>query len=280
MILIDYNQLAISNLMKQIGNTQNLEEGLVRHMVLNSIRAISKKFRNHGDVVIACDGPTYWRRDVFPQYKQHRRGDREKSGHDWSAIFTILHKIREEIAANMPYKVIRVDGAEADDIIATLVKKYAPHENIVIVSSDKDFVQLHVNKSVKQWSPILGKFVTTTSPQRDKLEHILQGDRGDGIPNALSGDDSFVTGQRQKPINKKRLAEWVELSYDDLAQHSQLGHGFTRNRMLIDFDNIPTNVTQAIVAQYESIEPKPRAAMINYFMASKLTNLISQIDEF
>ena len=180
----------------------------------------------------------------------------------------------------MPYKVIRVDGAEADDIIATLVKKYAPHENIVIVSSDKDFVQLHVNKSVKQWSPILGKFVTTTSPQRDKLEHILQGDRGDGIPNALSGDDSFVTGQRQKPINKKKLAEWVELSYDDLAQHSQLGHGFTRNRMLIDFDNIPTNVTQAIVAQYESIEPKPRAAMINYFMASKLTNLISQIDEF
>ena len=280
MILIDYNQLAISNLMKQIGNTQNLEEGLVRHMVLNSIRAISKKFRNHGDVVIACDGPTYWRRDVFPQYKQHRRGDREKSGHDWTAIFTILHKIREEIAANMPYKVIRVDGAEADDIIATLVKKYAPHENIVIVSSDKDFVQLHVNKSVKQWSPILGKFVTTTSPQRDKLEHILQGDRGDGIPNALSGDDSFVTGQRQKPINKKKLAEWVELSYDDLAQHSQLGHGFTRNRMLIDFDNIPANVTQAIVAQYESIEPKPRAAMINYFMASKLTNLISQIDEF
>ena len=280
MILIDYNQLAISNLMKQIGNTQNLEEGLVRHMVLNSIRAISKKFRNHGDVVIACDGPTYWRRDVFPQYKQHRRGDREKSGHDWTAIFTILHKIREEIAANMPYKVIRVDGAEADDIIATLVKKYAPHENIVIVSSDKDFVQLHVNKSVKQWSPILGKFVTTTSPQRDKLEHILQGDRGDGIPNALSGDDSFVTGQRQKPINKKKLAEWVELSYDDLAQHSQLGHGFTRNRMLIDFDNIPANVTQAIVAQYESIEPKPRAAMINYFMVSKLTNLISQIDEF
>jgi hypothetical protein len=280
MILIDYNQLSISNLMKQIGNTQNLEEGLVRHMVLNSIRAISKKFRNHGDVVIACDGPTYWRRDVFPQYKQHRRGDREKSGHDWTAIFTILHKIREEIAANMPYKVIRVDGAEADDIIATLVKKYAPHENVVIVSSDKDFVQLHVNKSVKQWSPILGKFVTTTSPQRDKLEHILQGDRGDGIPNALSGDDSFVTGQRQKPINKKKLAEWVELSYDDLAQHSQLGHGFTRNRMLIDFDNIPTNVTQAIVAQYESIEPKPRAAMINYFMASKLTNLISQIDEF
>ena len=280
MILIDYNQLAISNLMKQIGNTQNLDENLVRHMVLNSIRAISKKFRNHGDVVIACDGPTYWRRDVFPQYKQHRRGDREKSGHDWTAIFTILHKIREEIAANMPYKVIRVDGAEADDIIATLVKKYAPHENIVIVSSDKDFVQLHVNKSVKQWSPILGKFVTTTSPQRDKLEHILQGDRGDGIPNALSGDDSFVSGQRQKPINKKKLAEWVELSYDDLAQHSQLGHGFTRNRMLIDFDNIPTNVTQAIVAQYESIEPKPRAAMINYFMASKLTNLISQIDEF
>ena len=280
MIIIDYNQLAISNLMKQIGNTANLEEGLVRHMVLNSIRAISKKFRNHGDIVIACDGPTYWRREVFPQYKQHRKKDREKSGHDWSAIFTILHKIREEISTNMPYKVIRVEGAEADDIIATLTKKYCPHESVVIVSSDKDFVQLHVSKNVKQWSPILGKFVATDTPMRDKLEHILQGDRGDGIPNALSADDSFVTGQRQKPINSKKLAEWVEMSYDDLSKHGQLGHGFTRNRMLIDFDNIPSAISQAIVAQYESITPKPRAAMINYFMASRLTNLISSIDEF
>jgi hypothetical protein len=280
MILIDYNQLAISNLMKQTSNSQNLEEGLVRHMVLNSIRAISKKFRNHGDIVIACDGPTYWRRDVYPQYKQHRKKDREKSGHDWTAIFTILHKIREEISQHMPYKVIRVEGAEADDIIAVLTKKYAPHENIMIVSSDKDFVQLHVNKSVKQWSPILGKFVTTDSPQRDKLEHILRGDKGDGIPNALSDDDSFVKGERQKTLNSKKLAEWLELSYDDLAQHSQLGHGFTRNRMLIDLENIPTNISQAITDQYESIAPKPRAAMINYFMASKLTNLISSIDEF
>jgi len=280
MIIIDYNQLCIANLMKQIGNSSNLEEGLVRHMVLNSIRSIAKKFRNHGDIVIACDGPSYWRREVFPQYKQHRKKDREKSGHNWSAIFTILHKIREEISVNMPYRVIRLEGAEADDIIATLTKKYSPHESIVIVSSDKDFVQLHTNKNVKQWSPILGKFVATDTPLRDKLEHILQGDRGDGIPNALSPDDSFVTGQRQKPINSRKLIEWVELSYDDLSKHNQLGHGFTRNRMLIDFDNIPTAISQAIVAQYESITPKPRAAMINYFMASKLTNLISSIDEF
>ena len=280
MIIIDYNQLCIANLMKQIGNTSNLEEGLVRHMVLNSIRAISKKFRNHGDIVIACDGPTYWRREVFPQYKQHRKKDREKSGHDWSAIFTILHKIREEISTNMPYKVIRVEGAEADDIIATLTKKYCPHESVVIVSSDKDFVQLHVSKNVKQWSPILGKFVATDTPMRDKLEHILQGDRGDGIPNALSADDSFVTGQRQKPIQQKKILEWIEMSYEDLSKNEQLAHGFARNKMLIDFDNIPSAISQAIVAQYESITPKPRAAMINYFMASKLTNLISSIDEF
>jgi hypothetical protein len=280
MIIIDYNQLAISNLMRQIGNSPNLEEGLVRHMVLNSIRAISKKFRNYGNIVIACDGQNYWRRDVYPHYKQHRKKDREKSGHDWTAIFNLLHKIREEISQHMPYKVIRVDGAEADDIIAILTKKYAPHESIVIISSDKDFVQLHTSKNVKQWSPILNKFVTTNSPHRDKLEHILQGDRGDGIPNALSADDSFVTGQRQKSLNKKKLLEWVDMSYDDLSKHDQLGHGFSRNKMLIDFDNIPTSISQSIIAEYESFTPKPRAAMIQYFMASKLTNLISSIDEF
>lgn len=280
MIILDYSQIVISNLMKQIGNTSNLDESLVRHMILNSIRAISKKFKNNGDIVIAADSNKYWRRDVFPQYKQHRKKDREKSGHDWAAIFALMHKIREEIAENMPYRVIRVEGAEADDIIATLTKKYCIHESVIIVSSDNDFVQLQVNKNVKQWSPILGKFVTTDSPNRDKITHILQGDRGDGIPNALSPDDSFVTGQRQKSINSKKLAEWVEMSYEDLSKHSLLGQGFSRNKILIDFDNIPTEISRAIIEQYESITPKPKATMIKYFMATKLTNLISSIEDF
>lgn len=281
MIILDYSQVVISNYMKQMsGSSSNIDEGLVRHMILNSIRAISKRFKNHGDIVIAADSPKYWRRDVFPHYKSHRKKDREKSGHDWASIFQILHKVREEISENMPYRVLRVDGAEADDIIAILTKKYCPHEKIIIVSSDNDFVQLQTHKNVKQWSPVLGKFVTSNHPVRDKLEHIIQGDRGDGIPNALSADDCFVTGQRQKSINTKKLDEWTEMSYDDLSKNEQLSHGFARNRMLIDFDNIPTDIAEAIIAQFDSITPKPRAAMINYFMSAKLTNLISSIEDF
>lgn len=282
MIIVDYSQVCLANLMKQIGNSKNneIEVDLVRHMVLNSIRSISKRFKNNGNIVIAADGPSYWRREVFPNYKANRKKAREKTGHDWAAIFQILHKIRDEMAENMPYRVIRVDGAEADDIIAILTKKYCPHENVIIVSHDNDFVQLQTNKNVKQWSPVQSRFITTKTPHRDKLEHILRGDRGDGIPNVLSPDDCLVTGQRQKSLNSERITEWLEMDYEKLMNDPQIAHGFSRNRMLIDFDNIPTKIVEEIILQYENIKPKPRAMMMNYFMANRLTNLLNSIEEF
>lgn len=276
-IILDYNQVCLANLFKQVSNTENIEEGLVRHMVLNSIRSIVKKFPSHGNVVIACDGPSYWRREYFPQYKQHRKADREKSGHDWTTIFSILHKIREELAENMPYCVIRLPGAEADDIIATLTKRYSPHENVIIVSSDKDFVQLHTNKSVRQWSPIQNKFVTSHDPLQEKIEHILSGDRGDGVPNVLSPDNTFVDGIRQKVISKKKLNEWMHrpVEYQSLP-------GYKRNQMMIDFDYIPSAITDGIIQQYEAYESKPmiRQKMLNYFIQNRLKNLIESIHDF
>lgn len=277
MIILDYNQVCLANIFKQVMDTTNIEESLVRHMVLNSIRSLTKKFKEHGNIVIACDGPSYWRREFYPYYKQHRKADREKSGHDWGAIFTILHKIREELAENLPYCVIRLPGAEADDIIATLAKRYAPHESVVIVSSDKDFVQLHTHKNVRQWSPIQNKFVTSSDPLQEKIEHILTGDRGDGIPNILSPDNTFIDGIRQKKITEKRLMEW----HNHPTEYQMLP-GFKRNQVLIDFDYIPQNITESIVATYEAFQ-KPsmsRQKMLNYFIDKRLKNLIESIHEF
>jgi len=280
MILIDYNPLVIANLLSQIKDTEGLQEDLVRHMVLNSIHGVTKKFKNYGNVVIACDGPSYWRRDIFPHYKHGRRKDRESSDLDWNAIHTILHKIREEIVNNMPYKTLRVEGAEADDIIAILTKKYSPHEDVVIVSNDKDFVQLQLNKNVKQWSPNFAKFVQSDDPRKDKLELILRGDRSDGIPNVLSESNSFVIKQRQKSINSKKIDEWTRMTYDELSIDETIGKRFVLNRNLIDFDQIPEHITKSVVDAYDQYVTKPKSLMLNYFIENKLKNLISIMDEF
>ena len=193
MILVDLSQVIISSLMQQVGSKRygmEVTEDLMRHIVLNTIRSHRNRFKDkYGEIVICCDAPHYWRKDVFPYYKASRKKLREQSGIDQTIIFDTLHAIRDELDENFPYKVIRVSGAEADDIIATIRNVHGSFlareddEKILILSSDKDFMQLQKYVNVDQWSPSQDKFLRTDNPEKFKREHILMGDRSDGIPN-------------------------------------------------------------------------------------------------
>lgn len=283
MILIDLNQVLISNLMQQIGSNPKvkLEENLIRHMVLNSLRSYAKQFRSkYGEIVIACDSKHYWRREIFPFYKAHRKKDREKSEFDWHLIFETLNKIRDELKENFPYRVLEVDGAEADDIIAVLTARMSPNEDILILSSDKDFVQLQKYPNVSQYSPILKRFVKTENPAEYIKEHIIRGDKGDGIPNFLSPDNVFAIGERQKVINKKKLIEWIQSDPKQFCTTDIMMRNYKRNQMLVDLDYIPENIKQQIVEAYDNTKPCSKQKMLNYFIENRLKNLLEVIDEF
>ena len=283
MILIDLNQVLISNLMQQINSNpkMKLDEPLIRHMVLNSLRSYAKQFKSkYGDIVVACDSKKYWRRDIFPFYKAHRKSDREKSEFDWHLIFQTLNKIRDELKENFPYKVIEVDGAEADDVIGVLTARLAAHEEILILSSDKDFVQLQKYPGVVQYSPILKRFVKTEDPLNYIKEHIIRGDRGDGIPNFLSPDNTFVAGERQKVISTKKLQEWINSTAEEFCTTDMMLRGYKRNQMLVDLDYIPETLKEQIVQAYDVPKSGSRQKMLNYFIDNRLKNLIECIDEF
>ena len=282
MIIVDLNQIMISNLMVQINgrNAVELSESLVRHMVLNSLRGHNKRFRReYGEMIIACDSGNVWRREVFPNYKANRKTIREKSGHDWATIFEILTKIKNEIKEHMPYKVIEVDTAEADDIIAVLVKKsYYTNQNVLILSGDKDFIQLHNNR-VKQYNPVLNKFVGKgETPSIYIKEHILKGDRSDGIPNVLSDDDVFIEGRRQRPLTKKKIASWVDEMVMTFTEEEQ--KNYDRNRKLIDLSLIPPELEAKIYNEFDEVKVAHRSKILNYFITRKLKTLIEVIDEF
>jgi hypothetical protein len=283
MILIDLNQVLISNLMQQINSNpkMKLDEPLIRHMVLNSLRSYAKQFKSkYGDIVVACDSKKYWRRDIFPFYKAHRKSDREKSEFDWHLIFQTLNKIRDELKENFPYKVIEVDGAEADDVIGVLTARMAAHEEILILSSDKDFVQLQKYPGVVQYSPILKRFVKTEDPLNYVKEHIIRGDRGDGIPNFLSPDNTFVAGERQKVISTKKLQEWINSTAEEFCTTDMMLRGYKRNQMLVDLDYIPETLKEQIVRAYDVPKSGSRQKMLNYFIDNRLKNLIECLDEF
>lgn len=281
MLLIDLNQIVLSNLMMQIGSGKiKLEENLIRHMVLNTLRMYTKKFKHdYGNIVICCDSKHYWRRDYFPYYKANRKKDREKSKLDWTVIFHTMDNLRSEFSEYFPYKVINVEGTEADDVIAVLCKKYSNVEPILILSSDKDFTQLQKYTNVKQYSPIAKSFLKSDNPQKYIREHILLGDRGDGIPNFISPDNTFVIGVRQKVINRKRLESWIHQEPESFCDDNML-RGYKRNQMLVDFDYIPMNIIEKIVKAYDDAIPASKTKMLNYFIEKRLKSLIETIDEF
>ena len=280
MILIDLNQVMISNMMAQLGGKgSDISEDLVRHMILNSIRGYNVKFKEEfGDIIICCDSRHYWRREVFPNYKSQRKQAREESSHDWDNIFTIFNKVRDELKEQMPYRVVDVYGAEADDIIAVLVKNH-PDEKILILSGDKDFIQLQKYSNVKQYAPIQKKWVEGVDPKQYIKEHILKGDRGDSIPNFLSADDTFVNGIRQKPISKKKLSYWIASDPKGFCNEYQY-RNFQRNMRLVDFDYIPKEVEDNIMTEFKSVQFLGRHNILNYFIKNKLKDLIGQIQEF
>jgi 5'(3')-deoxyribonucleotidase len=283
MILIDLNQVLLSGLMAQIASQKNvkLEENLVRHLVLNIIRGHVKQFRHeYGEVVLCCDNKKYWRKEFFPFYKASRKKTREKSDLDWHLIFNILGNLKQELKDHFPYKAIDVDGAEADDIIGTLVPLYAGENNkILILSSDGDFLQLQMYKNVKQYNPAQKKFIKSDNPLADLKEKIIKGDKGDGIPNVLSSPDCFVREIRQTPISKNRLEKMMNENYGDWEDENAR-IGYSRNQTLIDLRHIPADIKNSIIDTYNNTKPAPRSKMINYFMEKKLKNLMEVIEEF
>ncbi len=283
MIIVDLQQVMISNLMMQIGNHKNaeLEESLLRHMILNSIRSYRSKYGDkYGEMIIACDDRGSWRREYFPYYKAHRREAREESEMDWEMIFTSLAKIKLELKENFPYRVIQVERAEADDIIATLVHKFGPEgSRILILSGDKDFVQLHLYMGVEQYDPVRKKKVTNNNPSRFKAEHIIKGDKGDGVPSILMADNSMVIRERAKPVTQKKLDAWADKKPEDFCNGIMLQRWY-RNRQMIDLDFVPEDIQKQVLEVYESEAGKGRKKLFNYFIEHKLKNLLESIGDF
>ena len=278
------NQISLASVMMHLNITKrdSVEPGMVRHMILNSLRMYRQSFfEEYGELVICYDSKHYWRRDYYPEYKASRKKTRDSSGHDWDDIFEFLNMMKEEIKDNFPYKVLEVYGAEADDIIATLCHELEfDNGKTLILSGDKDFVQLQKYKNVSQYSPITKKFVNGIDPNEYLYEHILKGDTGDGVPNVLSPDNTFVDGLRQKPLSKKKIAEWAGPMCEHVLPTDEVKRNYQRNKKLIDLTQSPTELFMECKKAYDEAPEGDRSKLLNYFIKNRLQELTNSIGDF
>lgn len=279
MILIDYSAIAISNIVTQ---KLDIQEDMVRHMILNSIRMYRSKFKEkYGEVVIAGDAGNNWRYGAFPQYKAARKKNRKDSKLDWQEIFRIINLVWEELGENFPYKTIKVDGCEADDIIGVLAQntqEFGNHEEVMIISADKDFAQLQKYKNIAQFSPMTKKFIKEEHPRKQLLELILKGDTSDGVPNVLSGDNVFVDGSRQTPLRKPIIEALMQ---DPTSQGQEVLRNIQRNRKLIDLESTPKALKENIIDSYNKQDRWSNKSKVFPFLVEKrCRRLIDDIKDF
>ena len=281
MIILDMNQISLASLMMQLSmeKTKIVETDKVRHMILNSIRMYRSQFKEeYGEIVLAYDSKHYWRRDFFPYYKKNRKKARDNDNNNWEQIFECLNKIKQELKDYLPYKHLEVQGAEADDIIAVLAKNI--DEKMMIVSGDKDFIQLHKYKQVRQYSPILKKIVNGKDPIDYIKVHILKGDSSDGIPNVLSNDNVFVEGLRQRPLSKKKIEAWKDGEFEGTTATQEVMRNYERNKTLIDLDNVPVELSQNILKTFHEAPCGDRSKILSFFINSRLKILTESIGDF
>jgi len=279
MILIDLSQIMVASTMMSMGKDQSqVDISMVRHMVLNSLRMYRTKYhKEYGELILCCDGRHSWRREHFPQYKASRKTNRDADSRDWTQIFECLDTIKSELREFFPYKYLEIDESEADDIIGVLAR--IATEKVMIISGDKDFIQLQVRDNVDQYSPITKKIVYDVNPAKYLKEHILRGDTSDGVPNFLSADNCIVDKIRQIPITKKKIELWIDQDPEDFCNEEQL-RNYHRNMKLIDLQYTPSNIANQVGKQFNEAPKGKRSGLLNFFIERKLNNLIESIGEF
>ena len=297
MILVDYSQVALSAILtfqRELKGTESEVKNLIRHVTLSTLKSYKKKYgKEYGELVICCDGRKYWRREVFQYYKAGRKKARDASDLDWTLIFDTLSEMRDDISKHFPWKVIHIDRAEADDVIAVMAKWTQSNgfvqqglvedpQKVLILSSDGDFIQLQKWANVSQYSPMQKKQIKATKKELYEkfITHVVKaGD--DGIPNILSPDDIFLQeGVRQKRISSQRLDDFLDKGFD-ACRNDDERRNWHRNLQLIDFEFIPEDVAQTIVDAYLNNKPTgDKMSVMNYLIENRCRLLLDELDDF
>lgn len=288
-LLMDFSNIAYATYYAMQGYHHDefeTEEGKIAYWKFLMLQSIRKnKVKHNPDEYVICVDSRSWRKRVFPFYKAKREQQRRESGIDFKFFVENMESFVSDLEKHFPYKVVKVNGAEADDIIGVLSAHLSPRRGkVVIASNDKDFKQL-VRGNVLLWSMRDEKFADVADPHEFLVCHLLKGDSGDGVPNVRSDDDTFIAeGKRQKPCGPKLIGKILEQGVDEWLNQEGLKRNWNRNKKLISLDrnSIPSKLWDAVVDKYESI-PTERGnyqRILHYMARNCMRNLMTDVNSF
>lgn len=288
-VLFDFNNLVFRNFfIKEVEpHSPKPDFMLWRYNIFNSIYQSLWKEDNIFEVVIAVDDKNSWRKSYFPRYKESRKKQRDKSDVDWGLLFGNIDKLVRDLKHYMPFKVIKIRSAEADDIIAVIAKNIK--EDVVIISNDEDYLQLCSDR-IKLYNPNKKKYIKYDDCKNFLLEKIMLGQKKDDIFNIITPDD---WGQTEETMGKRKpgfgpaalkkvldegVDEWLEKkNINKIYGEVDVKRNYKRNQVLIDFDKIPRTITGRILDKYDNYSFPPPSNIFQFF---KKYRMRSFLDDF
>lgn len=258
MIFVDWSQIAYKCLSSEFRAQEKLDKPAFKAAMFDKLMDYNNRFGDmFGGLCICVDDRTLWRRDIFPYYKAHRPKKRKQADFDINSMLDSVRELAQEMQNTAPFPSIRVRGAEADDIAGVLVSMFYRESNTILITGDRDWLQLCRYPGVTAFDPLKEKYITRTSKQslNDLRLKIIKGDQTDGVPNVLSDDDTFVNESKtQGRLSKKFLTDvmtrWYEGPEKIFADRPEVIENFYRNTTMIDFCSIPDDIRESIYREF------------------------------
>jgi len=249
-----------------------------KHVMVNSLLDCIKTDQPT-KMIIAFDIKSYWRKDLFPEYKANRKKDED---FDWDSFYAVAENFYAGLEEHFSgVYFIKVPRCEADDVIAVLVKKLSRNsENkIMIVSSDKDYMQLQKYANVKQRDPILKRDIISINPKIDLEIKILASGGQDNIPSVKI---KSKTTANLKSVGPKTATDILNEGLETYLQDERFKIEYMRNKKLIDFEEIPVEYSEQILEAYDKYQTKEwDINKIWYWLVSeKLVQISSEIQGY
>lgn len=256
-------------------NMDPLDEDFVnwKYLMLNSFFYSVKKFKPD-QLIIAIDQGSSWRKTLYKDYKAGRAEGREESAIDFEKFFKVCEDFitgLEKTLTNVYF--LRKYSYEADDIIAILTKKLATHNDVINISTDKDFYQLYKYKGYKQYNPIKKQFIKVLNAKLELEIKLLTGDKSDNIPQVKP---------RMGIVSATKYADKLNELWSDKENGKTWYKQYIINKQLIDFDMIPQEMQLEVNRMYEEYDFKKynSRSAYDYFSKNGMPKVISYIQEF
>lgn len=273
-ILVDMNNLAVRMFCSNevFSKTDNPNIALWKYITIDSLYKFLFK-ENITEVILAVDDRRSWRKLYWERYKESRKGKRDKSGINWDVFHYEYDAFCEEIQRYLPFKVITVENAEADDIIGVLARK--DDGEYVVVSNDEDYVQL-ISEKVRVYNPSKTQFIECENPEEFVIMKCLMGQSKDDIFNIKTPED-WPVGKRKPGFGEVSARKVMKEGWQEWLSKNNLEDRFRRNRILIDFYMIPNVMKTRILNAYKSYKIADPSKIYDFFYKN---NFNGYLDDF